>query len=285
MALSRSFSRTLQMSRPLIVANARMYAVTPRVGGAWRALFTWLTRRSGVALNMIEHPYPAPLEKLWARSDLGVAFMCGWPLARGIADVIVVAAPIPAHARANGRPVYWTDFVVRRDSPFLTIDDTFGGRLAFTTDDSQSGFNAVRRFLIGGTRPDGRPLYDALVGPLVTPRRSLESVIHGQADVAPVDSYAHSLFGRYAPELAGEVRTIAMSEPTPIPPLVANRATDPAVVEALRGALVASADDAEARPLLEALLLEGFAAVVPGAYDITLDWARAAEAAAWRPVA
>lgn len=271
------------MTQPCLVANARMYAVTPQTGESWRALFGWLARRSGVVLQVIDHAYPAPLGELWARPDLAAAFMCGWPLARGIADVTVVAAPIPAEARAGGRPVYWTDLVVRDDSPFRTIEDTFGHRLAFTTDDSHSGFNAVRRFLMGHARPDDAPLHGALVGPLVTPRRSIESVVRDVADVAPVDSYAHALFRRDAPELAGRVRTIAMTEPTPIPPLVASRATDPALVAALRDALVSAADDAEARPLLDALLLRGFSAVEPSAYAITLEWARAAEAAAWWP--
>lgn len=269
----------LAVSPRTLVANARMYAVAPQAGAAWRTFFAWLSRRSGVALEPIDHAHPAPLAALWARPDLGAAFMCGWPLARRVADVVALAAPIPADPRAGGRPLYWTDLVVRRDSPFVTFADTFGHRLAFTTDDSQSGFNAVRRFLLDHDRPDGTPLYRALVGPLVTPRRSLESVVQGEADIAPLDSYAHSLFRRYVPELAGEVRTLAMTPPTPIPPLVASRGTEPAVVEALRDTLVLSGHDPEARPLLEALLLLGFAPVDAEAYGITLDWAREAEAA------
>lgn len=272
------------MTQPLI-ANARMYAVTPQAREGWRALFAWLARRGGVGLSVIDHAYPAPLGDLWARPDLGAAFMCGWPLAQRIAEVSVVAAPIPADTRAGGRPVYWTDLVVRQDSPFRTIEDTFGRRLAFTTDDSQSGFNAVRRFLMGYARSDGAALYGALVGPLVTPRRSLESVVAGAADVAPLDSYAHALFRRDAPELAGKVRVIASTEPTPIPPLVASREADPAAVAALRDALVSAAGDPEARPILGRLLLQGFAAIEPESYAITLDWARAAEGAGWRPIA
>ena len=267
-----------------LTANARMYAVTPPTRDSWRALFGWLARRSGVPLEVTDHAYPAALGDLWTRPDLGAAFMCGWPLARQVADVTIVAAPIPAEPRAGGRPVYWTDLVVRQDGRFRTIEDTFGHRLAFTTDDSHSGFNAVRRFLMGYARPGGAPLYGALVGPLVTPRRALECVVQGEADVAPLDSYAHALFRRDAPELAGKVRTVASTKPTPIPPLVASRATDPGLVAALRKALLSAADDETARPLLDALLLSGFAAVEPDAYTITLDWARAAEGAGWRPV-
>jgi ABC-type phosphate/phosphonate transport system substrate-binding protein len=264
------------------VANARMYSVTPQAREAWAALFGWLGRASGVPLAVVDHVYPAPLGDLWMRPDLGAAFMCGWPLAGGIADVAIVAAPIPAAERAGGQPVYWTDLVVRIDSPFQTLEDTFGRRLAFTTDDSQSGFNAVRRLLMNHARGDGAPPYGALVGPVVTPRRALESVVQGEADVAPLDSYAHGLFRRYAPELAGQVRIVAMTEPTPIPPLVASRATDPAIVHRLRETLLSASRAPEAHPLLDALLLSGFAAVEPEAYDVTLAWAKEAEAAGWK---
>jgi len=266
-----------------LVANARMYAVTSQARDGWRALFDWLARRSGVALSVVDHAYPAALGDLWARPDLGAAFMCGWPLARRVADVTVVAAPIPAEPRAGGRPVYWTDLVVRADSPFRTLADTFGHRLGYTTDDSQSGFNAVRRFLLAQAGPDGSLPYRALVGPLVTPRRSLESVVEGATDLAPLDSYAHALLRRDAPELAGRVRTVASTEPTPIPPLVASSAADPAVVTVLRQTLLSSEEDAQVRPLLDALLLRGFAAVAPEDYDVTLEWARAGERAGWRP--
>ena len=53
-----------------LVANARMYAVTPTVREAWQTLFDWVARTSGVPLEYIDHAAPAPLEALWAREDL-----------------------------------------------------------------------------------------------------------------------------------------------------------------------------------------------------------------------
>ena len=62
-----------------LVANARMYAVTPAAEEAWHALFDWLARESGVALEAIDHAFPAPLSDLWTRPDLGCGFVCGLP--------------------------------------------------------------------------------------------------------------------------------------------------------------------------------------------------------------
>src|SRR5436190_620117 len=65
-----------------LVVNARMYAVTPRVGDQWRALFEWIGRDCALALTYVKHAAPAPLEELWSRSDLAAAFMLGYRQSR-----------------------------------------------------------------------------------------------------------------------------------------------------------------------------------------------------------
>jgi ABC-type phosphate/phosphonate transport system substrate-binding protein len=273
------------MTSTKLVANARMYSVTPETARAWHRLFDWLARTSGVPLDIIEHAYPARLPDLWARPDLGAAFVCGWPYASRLRDLQIVAAPIPRLERAGGRPVYWTDMVVKADRSFRKLEDTFGGRIAFTSKDSHSGFNAVRRLLMqhASTRSDA--LYSSAIGPLVTPRRSLESVLSGDADVAPVDAYAHALLRRHCPELTGGVRTIAMTDVAPIPLLVASDATDSAPIARMRAALVGAGQDATARGLLDDLVLVGFAEVEPRDYEVTQSWARDAERAGWQGLA
>jgi hypothetical protein len=82
-----------------LVANARMYAVTPAVTNAWRSFFAWLSERSGVALTYLENAAPAPLEELWSRDDLGAAFMCGFPFASAPQRPRLVAAPVPSSPR------------------------------------------------------------------------------------------------------------------------------------------------------------------------------------------
>jgi ABC-type phosphate/phosphonate transport system substrate-binding protein len=239
------------MTSTRLVANARMYSVTPETARAWHRLFDWLATTSGAPLDVIEHAYPARLPDLWTRPDLGAAFVCGWPYASRLRDLRIVAAPVPRLERAGGRPVYWTDMVVKADRPFRKLEDTFGGRIAFTAKDSHSGFNAVRRLLMqhASSRPDA--LYSTAIGPLITPRRSLESVLSGDADVAP------------------------------IPLLVASAATDSAPIAKLRAALVGAGRDPTARGLLGDLVLEGFAEVEPADYDVTQSWARDAERAGW----
>lgn len=264
-----------------MIANARMYGVTPRVASAWRELFAWAGQRADVDLHWIDHAFPAPLGELWSRPDLGCAFMCGWPFARSNPQPKLIAAPVPSPARYGGRPVYFTDLVVRATSDFRTLEDTFGGRLGYTVEDSQSGYNAPRHHLLKFRRPVRPTLYKEAVGPLVTPRRVIEAVLDDRIDAGPLDSYVHDLLRRHAPDLASQLRVVATTEPAPIPPLIAASARDDESVARLRDAFLEVGKRPELTKLRESLLLKGFAAVRPETYRVTIDRERAAIAAGY----
>jgi hypothetical protein len=59
-----------------------MYSVNPAAASAWKELFGWLARESGVDLRVIDHAFPLPLAELWSRTDLACAFVCEFPYAR-----------------------------------------------------------------------------------------------------------------------------------------------------------------------------------------------------------
>ena len=110
------------------ITNARMYAVTPAVEAGWRALLGHITQEAHVPLTYVPYPAPQPLEELWSRGDLGSVLMCGYPIALKLAPVTPIAAPIPRAEWAAHRAVYRSDLIVRQDAPYLTLEDTFGGR-------------------------------------------------------------------------------------------------------------------------------------------------------------
>jgi ABC-type phosphate/phosphonate transport system substrate-binding protein len=234
-----------------LVANARMYGATPEAAAAWRALFAEVSAKSGVALETVEHAAPAPLAALWSRRDLGCAFMCGFPFAHAAVQPQIVAAPL----RAEG-PVYRTELVVRAEAPFATLEATFGRRIGWTLEDSHSGWNAIRDLL---------PRYGERVGPLVTPRGVAEAVLEGQIDVGPLDGYVLALWRRYAPALAGRLRTVATTRPAPIPPIVASPEVPREIVARLGAAFLGTGPRPE-------LLIDGFAVPSPRDYDVLRQW-------------
>jgi ABC-type phosphate/phosphonate transport system substrate-binding protein len=245
-----------------VIANARMYAVSPEAAAAWRALLGTLIVRAGLDVEILEHAEPAPIDALWQRGDLAAVFMCGLPYSRADPKPHLLAAPVAAPAVYQGLPRYWSEWIVRKDSLFERVEDTFGGRLALTAPHSQSGCLAALRDLekLAGRRS---PLYREVIEPRVTPLGAMRAVIDGAADLAPLDSYAFALLERYRNDLTAEVRVIGRTDRKPIPPVVATVSG----VEALRSAFLEAHREPATRALLDALLLERFVPAHAADYD------------------
>ncbi|SPA40249.1 ABC transporter permease [Cupriavidus taiwanensis] len=249
-----------------MIANARMYAVTPQAEAAWRALLARVSERAGVALPYVGHPAPAPVSALWTRPDCGCVFMCGYPYASAPVAPQLLAAPVPSHARYDGRPVYFTEFIVRAEAPVQSLAQTFGGRLACMLPESNSGYNAPRHYLMrlapGGTRALYRPA--AMATP--TPSEVVDAVLAGDAEVGVIDSYVMDLLRRYDPGLAAQLKTLALTPPAPIPVLVASAGADPQQCVRMRAALLGMHEDAAGSALLASLELARFVEVQPADY-------------------
>jgi ABC-type phosphate/phosphonate transport system substrate-binding protein len=245
-----------------MIANARMYSVSPEAAELWRALLRAVIERAALPISVIEHHEPAPIEELWARPDQAAVFMCGLPYSRARPRPVLVAAAVPSPADFHGEPCYWSELVVRADSPFHSLEDTFGQRIAFTVPDSQSGCVAALSYL---TTAGGRyPLFQEVVAPQITPMGVMNAVIRGAAEVAPVDSYAFCLLQRYRPELTSQVRTVARTGHTPIPPIVASLPGR----ESLQGVLLEAHREPATQRLMSGLLLERFVHPDPASYDV-----------------
>jgi ABC-type phosphate/phosphonate transport system substrate-binding protein len=264
-----------------MIANARMYAVTPEAEAAWRALIGHVAAEAGVSFDYLPYPAPQPLEHLWQRPDLGCVFMCGYPIALKLADVTPLAAPIPDAPWARGKAVYRSDLIVRRDSPFQRLEDTFGSRLGWTVDHSHSGFNALRHHLLRYRTPGKPRVYSAVTGNLVTARRILDEVLAGGIDVGPLDGYWRLLIARHKPELTEGIRVIASTDVAPMPAFVAAADTDAAMVDRLRQVFASAHRRPWFSPLATQLLITGFQPMDRSDYAPTLAWDREARAAGY----
>jgi ABC-type phosphate/phosphonate transport system substrate-binding protein len=252
-----------------MIANARMYAVGAQATELWRALLSTVTAQAGLNVEVIEHAPPAPIDDLWRRTDMAAVFMCGLPYSCADPKPTLIAAPVPAPAEFAGLPKYWSELVVRSDSPFGDLESTFGGRLCLTAPNSQSGYAAALQYLMefdaartakAGARS---PLYREIAAPAMTPLGAVIAVVTGTADVAPIDAYAYRLLQKHRGDLTSKLRTVACTARTPIPPLVAS------IEEAkgLRAAFTAAHRDPTLKVLLAALELSHFVTPDPRDYD------------------
>jgi ABC-type phosphate/phosphonate transport system substrate-binding protein len=246
-----------------MIANARMYSMTPAAAAAWHTLLEGVVERAGLDWAVIDHSPPEPIMSLWERPDLGLVQMCGLPFAQAVgADpqrLKLVAAPVQRGMLVDGWPVYRSYLLVRADSPWTRLEDSFGSVVGYTVKHSQSGYIA----LLGALQPFMKlakaPLYAAGVGGFHGYRAGLEALSDGRIDLLPVDSYVFDLLRFHEPSLTLAFRKLHLTPPTPSPVFVADGRVSDAHVDALRAALTAVSTDATMTPVRDALLLAGFA--------------------------
>jgi len=251
-----------------MIVNARMYSVAPAARAAWRELLEWILEHANVRMEFVDQEPPATLADLWGRSDLGCAMMCGLPYSHRKPRPILLAASVPSPGRYANRPVYFTDIAVRADSPFASLEDTFGHVIGYTLADSMSGCVALRRHLLAFRKPDGAPLYRKVVGELVNARGIIQALVDGRIDAGPLDGYVFDLIRHNDPAFAANVRIVAVTEAAPMPPLIATAALDPDTVGRLRNAFMAVEHAGELAGLRATLLLRRFDVPEPSSYDV-----------------
>ena len=265
-----------------LVANARMYSVTPASRAAWSRLFTWVIARAQVDAVLVPHDPPNLLSDLWERSDLGAVMMCGLPLSRRIIEPIILAQPLPSLPRYAGKAVYCTDIVVAIDSPFQTLADTFGYRAGYTLKDSQSGYYAFRHHLLTQHAATSAP-YASITGGLVNARGIIKAIAEQRIDVGPLDGYVHDLLRHTEPEFAAQVRIIQTTDPTPMPAIIATAPLTNDEISRLRSAFKASISAPELMAERSALLLGDFALPQADVYRMQRERALLVDAAAEWP--
>jgi len=197
-----------------------------------------------------------------------VAFLCGLPYVH-LADaaeptVTPVVAPILSGDRYEGRPIYFSDVIVRADSDVASFDDLRGATWTYNEPDSQSGFGVVRAHLarLGETRGFFGRVVEAGFHDT-----AIRLVADGVADGAAIDSQVLTIALRDDPPLADRVRTVAALGPSTIQPVVAAARLPVDLRDALRATLVDLTDDPAAAEPFAHGCLAGFVPVTDRDYD------------------
>lgn len=200
--------------------------------------------------------------------EIDLGWVCGWPYVDMVdkqhAPITLLAAPVPARDRYIDRPIYFSDVVVRLDSPAERFADLRGATWVYNEPGSHSGYHVVRYELArAGESTDffGRVLASG------AHTHSLDMILSGSADASAIDSTVLEWVLARRPELATLIKTIATLGPSPAPPLVASTALPPELRVRMRALLVGLAADMIGRDLLALGQLSRFAAVTDADYD------------------
>jgi ABC-type phosphate/phosphonate transport system substrate-binding protein len=239
--------------------------VTPASTEAWKTVIGWVSKTAGVPVEFIEHAPPKLLSDLWSRSDLGMVQMCGLPASLRSPAPTILAAPQPSLPRYGGKSVYMSDLAVRADSKFQKLEDTFGGVAGYTLKDSQSGYFAFRYFLMT-KHPQAK--YRKIVGGLLNARGIVKALVAGDIDVGPLDGYVWDLIRAGDPEFSAQVRLVAATDPTPMPPLIST-GLNASEVDRVRTAFLGLHQHAELDAARRALFVDRFIVPDLSVYDET----------------
>lgn len=247
----------------------------------YRDVTGYLARRTGLRLQIEEGVAWQERERMLDRGEAHVGFICGLPYVlradRPEPPVELLAAPVMAAPRYAGRPIYFSDVIVRRGSPYRAFADLRGASWAYNEPGSQSGYNLTRWHLahLGETRGFFGRVVEAGAHQV-----SLRMVVEGKVDASAIDSTVLERELEQHPELAPEVRIVETLGPSAMPPAVASTSLPPAARDTLRRALLAMHRDGEGRAILERARMRRFAPVSDRHYDDIRRMAREAQAVA-----
>jgi phosphonate transport system substrate-binding protein len=213
------------------------------------------------------------------KADLGV--ICGlpyvWLAARRPPPVEPLAAPVLAGDRYAGRPVYYSDVIVRRDSPISCLEELRGYSWAYNEPASHSGHTVTLYSLV---RMGAEPGFFARVVEAGFHQRAIRLVAGGAVDAAAIDSQVLAIELRDHPQLAG-LRVVGSFGPSTIQPVVAASRLPERLKDQVREFLVRLGDDPTARPVLDHGLIRRFSPVDDAAYDDIRAMLATVEAAGW----
>jgi phosphonate transport system substrate-binding protein len=201
-------------------------------------------------------------------AEADVTFLCGLPYVQLMKQpeppIELLAAPVLRGARYGGRPVYFSDVIVRRDSRFRTFADLRGACWAYNEPNSHSGYGIVRYHL---AQLGARKRYFGMVIRSGWHERSIQWVALGKVDASAIDSQVLAVALRDHPQLDLRLRVIDTLGPSTIQPVVAARRLPQSLRVQLRALLVDMHHSLSARAALAHGYVERFVPINDADYD------------------
>jgi phosphonate transport system substrate-binding protein len=238
--------------------------LAPNVMPVYEAVTQEVGRRLGIATELVvETDYAACAED---RNE--VCFVCSLPYVeferQGISPAVPIAAPVLTGARYAGRPIYFSDVIVHRDSPFRSFLDLRGRSWAYNEPLSHSGYGITRYRLVELGETHG------FFGEVIEAgfhEESIRMVAAREVDAAAIDSQVLAVTMRDDPSLARSLRIIDALGPSTIQPVAVSKRVSPELRAGIEHVLTTMHEDPAARERLALGMVERFVPVGPSAYD------------------
>jgi phosphonate transport system substrate-binding protein len=214
-----------------------------------------------------------------------VCFVCSLPYVmferEGISPAEPVAAPVLQGERYEGRPVYFSDVIVHRDSPFRSFADLRGRSWSYNEPLSHSGYGITRYHLLQLGETDG------FFGEVIEAgfhEESIRMVAKKEVDASAIDSQVLAVALRDDPELRNTLKVIDSLGPSTIQPVAVSKRVPAGLKERILGVLLALGDEPSCRERLDVGSVDRFVAVDASSYDDIRMMVDACEAAGFTEI-
>ncbi len=222
----------------------------------------------------------AGMDALFSEGRIEAAFGCGlpyvWKAAEAAPAVRLMAAPVLPAARYNDQPIYFSDIIVRYDSPYQTFEDLRGATFAYNQRVSFSGYVLPLYYLLKAGRPGGFFGKALASGSHAV---SMDWVENGQADAAAIDSVVLEMEVNQRPHRASAFRVIESLGPAGMPPVMSAAQLSDEAHSRLTHALVTMHEHPQGKAILARGGVRRFAPVTDRNYDDIRQMLRALEEA------
>jgi phosphonate transport system substrate-binding protein len=223
-------------------------------------------------------------ERMFDAGEIQVLWLCGLPYVHKAelfcTQVELMAVPVPIGRRYENRPVYFSDVVVHRQSPYRCFSDLRGRVWAFNEPRSHSGYNVVRAHLAGLGAYAGFFASAVESGAHVN---SLRMILDRRVDGAAIDSTVLEWAAQEQPEISEHLRVIETLGPSPIPPWVILKSVPFDLRRGIRSLLVDMHEDPIGMETLKEARIGRFVASDDRDYDPIRRMAQSAEPVALQP--
>ena len=238
--------------------------ITPREGFAYyRRLLDYLGEKLSRPVEFVDRDDYAEINALLELGRVDIAFVCGGPYvdAHDAFGLELLVAP-----QAYGESVYYSYFIVHKDSPIERLEQLRGKTFAFTDPLSNTG-KLVPTYLLAGKFNETPETFFKRYVYSKAHDRSIESVAQGIVDGAAVDSLVWEYVNRNHPELTSKTRVITRSEPHGIPPVVVRPGLDPEFQQRVRAIFLRAHEDTQGKAILKGMMIDRFVPITDSAYD------------------
>ena len=255
--------------------------LAPNMTVVYQAIADAVGDRLGMSTELvIEEDYES------CRNDVNdICFVCSLPYVtferEGIAPAEPVAAPVLKGERYAGRPIYFSDVIVHKDSDARSFLDLRGRSWCYNEPLSQSGYGVTRHHLVSLGETDG------FFGEVVQSgfhEDSIRWVAEGRIDASAIDSQVLAVEMRDRPEVEDQIRVIDAIGPSTIQPLAVSKRFDADFRERVRSVLVDFHETGQGRDILDHGLIERWVPVDGSSYDDIRAMLEACEAAAFMEI-